>query len=78
MVKLKSYWVVEFDINFLIHILVIYVLCYVRDAVVLVENNFTVHVIRLPNSVVLFNSTFAIFDLFDDIEIFLITLSMRS
>ena len=75
--SLTSHWVVEFDIKFLILILVIYVLCYVRYAVVLVENNFTQFAMHLINSGVLNDSTFAIFDLFDDIKILLITKSMH-
>ena len=76
MYKLKSLWVVEFDIKFLIF--VFYVLYYVLYAVVLVESNTKVFAIHLPNSGVLSNSTFAIFDLFDDIEFILITMSMHS
>ena len=74
--SLTSHWVVELDITLLI--LIIDVIYYVRDAVVLIECNTTAFGIHLPNSGVLSDSTFAIFDLFDDIEIFFITLAMRS
>ena len=76
--SITSHWIVEFDLIVLIHILVIYILYYVRDAVVLVESNLTVFAIHLPNSGVRSDSTFAIFDLFDDIKIPFITLTMRS
>ena len=75
--SLTSHWVVEFDIKFLIHIFVIYVPCYVRDAVVLVKSNFTGFAIHHPSCGVLSDSTFAIFDLFDNIEILLITHPMH-
>ena len=76
--SITSHWVVKFNIKFLIYIVVIYVFYYVRDAVVLVESNLTRFSLHLPNSGVLSDSTFAIFDLFDDIEILFITMSMRS
>ena len=69
--SLTSHWVVELDIT--LSILIIGVIEDVRDAVVLVECNFTAFGIHLPNSGVLSDSTFAIFYLFDDIEIFFIT-----
>ena len=74
--SLTSHWVVELDITGII--VIIDVIYYVRDAVVLVKYNFTAFGIHLPNSGVLSDSTFAIFDLFDNIEIFFITKSMRS
>ena len=58
-------------------IFAIYVLYYVRDAAVLVECNFTGFAIHLPNSGVLSDSTFVIFDLFDDIKLFVVTKSMH-
>ena len=74
--SLTSHWVVELDIT--LFILIIVVIDDVGDAVVLVECDFTAFGIHLPNSGVLSDSTFAIFDLFDDIEIFFITPSIRS
>ena len=73
--SLTSHWVVELDIT--LSILIIGVIDDVRDAVVLVECNFTAFGIHLPNSGVLSDSTFAIFDLFDDIKILLITKVMH-
>ena len=73
---ITSHWVVELDITVII--LIIGVIDDVMDAVVPVRCNFTAFGIHLPNSGVLSDSTFAIFDLFDDIEIFFITLVLRS
>ena len=70
-----SHWIVEFDITRII--LVINVIYYKRYAVILVESNFTAFAIHLPNSGILCDSTFNIFDLFDDIEIFFITSSIH-
>ena len=76
MFTFTSHRVEQFDIKLLI--LVIYVLCYVRDAVVLIKCNFTGFAIHLPDSGVLSDSAFVIFDLFDDIELFVVTSSMHS
>ena len=73
----SSHWVVEFDIECLIRILVVYVPCDIRDAVVLVKSNFTGFAIHHPSCGVLSDSTFTIFDLFDNIEILLITHPMH-
>ena len=76
--SLTSHWVVEFDIKLLNKRIVIEVPYYVRDAFVLIESYFKAFAIHLPNSSVLRDSAFTIFDLFDDIEILLITYSKRS
>ena len=72
---LTSHRVKEFDI--LLLILVIYVICYVRDAAALAEYNFALFANHLPNSGVLSDSTFVIFDLFDDIKLSVVTLLMH-
>ena len=76
--SLTSHWVVEFDIKLPDKRIVFEVPYYVRDAVVLVESYFKAFAIHLPNSGVLCDSAFTIFDLFDDIEFLFITRSIRS
>ena len=76
--SLTSHWVIKFDFKLLFTFLVIYVLSYICNAVFLVEYNFTIFVLDIPNGSVLSDSTLVIFDLFDDIESLAITNSMHS